>query len=189
MATAVCRGKPSGSSLINTDVASWGQLGIAKNLTQLLFIAPRWRKKTSWTRWRSMTSFRDPLLRRMGVVSFAPGGSQSTKGSDDAPQLRARWVAQEFRGRYGDKHEYFSETSHLTSVTAVIEHAARRAESEDIVVAVLTFGERNSTLKRRGTLLLSCWTMHLLDSGRHTLGSCAKRCTEDAQLRRRGGMR
>ena len=32
------------------------------------------------------------------------------KGSDDAPQLRARWVAQEFRGRCGDKHEYFSET-------------------------------------------------------------------------------
>ena len=30
------------------------------------------------------------------------------KGSDDAPQLRARWVAQEFRGRCGDKHEYFS---------------------------------------------------------------------------------
>ena len=29
------------------------------------------------------------------------------KGSDDAPQLRARWVAQEFRGRCGDKHEYF----------------------------------------------------------------------------------
>ena len=42
------------------------------------------------------------------------------KGSDDAPQLSARWVAQEFRGRCGDKHEYFSDP----------------AESEDIVVAV-----------------------------------------------------
>ena len=58
------------------------------------------------------------------------------KGSDDAPQSRARWVAQEFRGRCGDKHEYFSETPDLTSVKAVIAHAARRAESEDIVVAV-----------------------------------------------------
>ena len=32
------------------------------------------------------------------------------KGSDDNPQIRARWVAQEFRGRRGDKYEYFSET-------------------------------------------------------------------------------
>ena len=58
------------------------------------------------------------------------------KGSDDAPQLRARWVAQEFRGRCGDKHEYFSETPDLALVKAVIAHAARLAESEDIVVAV-----------------------------------------------------
>ena len=58
------------------------------------------------------------------------------KGSDDAPQLRARWVAQEFRGRYGDKHEYFSETPDQALVKAVIAHTARRAESEDIVVAV-----------------------------------------------------
>ena len=35
------------------------------------------------------------------------------KGSDDAPQLRAGWVAQELRGRGGDKHEYFSETPDL----------------------------------------------------------------------------
>ena len=58
------------------------------------------------------------------------------KGSDDAPQLRAWWVAQEFRGRCGDKHEYFSETPDLTSIKAVIAHAPRRAQSEDIVVAV-----------------------------------------------------
>ena len=58
------------------------------------------------------------------------------KGSDDAPQLRARWVAQEFRGRCGDKREYFSETPDLPLVKAVIAHAARRPQSEDIVVAV-----------------------------------------------------
>ena len=58
------------------------------------------------------------------------------KGSDDAPQLRARWVAEESRGRCGDKHEYFSETPGLALVKAVIAHAARVAESEDIVVAV-----------------------------------------------------
>ena len=37
------------------------------------------------------------------------------KGSDDAPQLRAWWVAQEFRGRCGDQHEYFSEASLVSS--------------------------------------------------------------------------
>ena len=58
------------------------------------------------------------------------------KVSDDAPQLRARWVDQEFRGRCGDKHEHFSETPDLALVKAVIPHAARRAESEDLVVAV-----------------------------------------------------
>ena len=58
------------------------------------------------------------------------------KGSDDAPQLRAMWVAQEFHGRCGDKHEYFSETPDLALVKAVIAHAAWLAESEDIVVAV-----------------------------------------------------
>ena len=61
---------------------------------------------------------------------------QVGQGSDDAPQLRARWVAQEFRGRCGDKHEYFSGTLDLALVKAVIAHAPRRAESEDIVVAV-----------------------------------------------------
>ena len=58
------------------------------------------------------------------------------KGSDDNPQIRARWVAQEFRGRCGDKHEYFSETPDLAMVKAVIAHAARWAEHEDVLVAV-----------------------------------------------------
>ena len=58
------------------------------------------------------------------------------KGSDDAPQIRARWAAQEFRGRCGDKHEYFSETPDLALVKAVIPHAALLAKSEDLVVAV-----------------------------------------------------
>ena len=58
------------------------------------------------------------------------------KGSDDNPQIRARWVAPEFRGRCGDKHEYFSETPDLAMVKAVIAHAARWAEHEDVLVAV-----------------------------------------------------
>ena len=46
------------------------------------------------------------------------------KESDDFPQIRARWVAQEFSGRCGDKHENFSETPDLAFVKAVIAHAA-----------------------------------------------------------------
>ena len=45
-------------------------------------------------------------------------------------------VAQEWRGRCGDKHEYLSETPDLALVKAVIAHAPRLAESEDIVLAV-----------------------------------------------------
>ena len=58
------------------------------------------------------------------------------KGSDDAHQTRARWVAQEFRGGCGDKDKHVSETPDLALVKAVIAHAARRAESEDVLVAV-----------------------------------------------------
>ena len=39
--------KPSGSVFDNTNVASWGQLGIAKNSTQFWFIVLRWRRKIS----------------------------------------------------------------------------------------------------------------------------------------------
>ena len=41
-------------------------------------------------------------------------------------------LPKEFRGRYGDKHEYFSETLGLALVKAVIAHAARRAESDEL---------------------------------------------------------
>ena len=90
------------------------------------------------------------FIDKMGVYDIVPRSAAAEKGchvfrtrrvtvkkgSDDAPQLRARWVAQEFRGRCGDKHQYFSETPDLALVKSVIAHAARRAESEDIVVAV-----------------------------------------------------
>ena len=82
-----------------------------------------------------MMSFRDPMLRRKDARWVT-----INKGSDDAPHLRARWVAQEFRSRCGHKHEYFSETPDLALVKDVIADAARRAESEDIVVAVFDFG-------------------------------------------------
>ena len=60
----------------------------------------------------------------------------ANKGPDDSPQIRARWVAQEFRGLCGDKHEYFSETPDLALVKTVIAHAARWAERGETVVAV-----------------------------------------------------
>ena len=81
-----------------------------------------------------MTSFLEQMPQRRGAESFAPGGSWR-EGPDDQPQLRARWVAQEFRGR-GDRHEYFSETPDLAFVKAMIAHAARQTERSDTVVAV-----------------------------------------------------
>ena len=54
----------------------------------------------------------------MTLHSCVPGGLQKS-----------------FRGRFGDKHEYLSETPDLALVKAVIALAARRAESEDIVMA------------------------------------------------------
>ena len=64
-----------------------------------------------------------------------------SEGASSAPDAAVRLSMkrssdQEFRGRSGDKHEYFSESPDLALVKAVIAHAARRAESEDIVVAV-----------------------------------------------------
>ena len=44
-----------------------------------------------------------------GAEFFAPGGSLRTRVRMTNHQLRARWVAHEFRGQGGDKHEYFSE--------------------------------------------------------------------------------
>ena len=83
-----------------------------------------------------MTSLRDLMLRKKGCRVIRTRWVTVNKGSDDAPQLRAGWVAQEFCVRCGYKHEYFSETPDLALVKAVIVHAARLVESEDIVVAV-----------------------------------------------------
>ena len=99
---------------------------------------------------RAKMEEKDFIVDKMGVHGVVPRSTAAekgcrvirtrwvtvNKGSDVAPELRAGWVAQEFRGRCGDKHEYFPETLDLALVKAVIAHAARRAESEDIVVAV-----------------------------------------------------
>ena len=77
-------------------------------------------------------SFRDPMLRRKDAVSFAPGGSQSTRG----PMTLLSYVLGGLPRSsvvVAVTHEYFSETLGLAVVKAVIAHAARRAESEHIV--------------------------------------------------------
>ena len=80
---------------------------------------------------RAMMEEKD-FIDKMGVYDVVPRSDAAekgcrvirtrwitvNKGSDDAPQLRARWVAQEFRGRCGDKHECFSGTPDLASVKA-----------------------------------------------------------------------
>ena len=96
-----------------------------------------------------MTSFRDPLLRRRGAVSFAPDGSQSTRG----PMTLLSYVpgvAQEFHGRCGDKHEYFPETPDLAWSKLWL-HTQLGGPRVKTLSLCLTFGERISTLKRRGT--------------------------------------
>ena len=59
------------------------------------------------------------MLRRQGAVAIRTRWVTVNKGTDDAPQLRASWVAQEFRVRCGDKHEYFSETPDLALKTSL----------------------------------------------------------------------
>ena len=128
-AMVTCRGKPSRSVYVNTNVASWGAVGHCEEFDPALVH-------------RAMMEEKD-IIDKMGVYDVVarydaaekrmPCHSHTVnKGSDDAPQLRAGWVAQEFRGRCGDKHEYFSETPDLALLKAVIAHAALRAESEDI---------------------------------------------------------
>ena len=41
-------------------------------------------------------------------------------GSDDRPRLRARWVAQVFRGQGGDRYEYFSDTPDVALINAAV---------------------------------------------------------------------
>ena len=59
------------------------------------------------------------------------------KGSDNVPQSSAWWVAQEFRGRCGDKHEYFSETHDSVKVAIRTQFGGPR-----VTFPCLTFGER-----------------------------------------------
>ena len=110
------------------------------------------------------------------------------KRSDDNPQIRARWVAHEFRARCGDKHEYFSETPDLALVKAVTAHAARWAERGDSVVAVFdvrrvyfyaegnrdTFVELPDYMPRTfapgGSWRTRDWTMNL----RYVQGGCTR---------------
>ena len=103
---------------------------------ELWSIVPRWRRKTSYTRWESMMSFRDPMLRRKDAVSFAPGGSQSTRGPMTLLSYVLGGLPRSSVVVAGTNTSTFSDTPDLALVKAVIAHAARRAESEDIVVAV-----------------------------------------------------
>ena len=89
------------------------QLGIAKNSIHFLVHRAKMEEKE--------------FIDRMGVYDVVPRSAAAEKGcrvnrtrwvtvnngSDDAPQLRSRWVAQEPRGRCGNKHEYFSGTPDL----------------------------------------------------------------------------
>ena len=83
-----------------------------------------------------MTSFLESDAAKKGCRVIRTRWMAVNKGSDDNPQIRAGWVAQEFRGWCGDNHECSSETPDLALVKAVMAHAARWVERGDTVVAV-----------------------------------------------------
>ena len=112
----------------------------------------------------------------------------SIRGSDDQPQLRARWVAQECRGRGGDRYAYFSETLDLALVKAVIALVVQRADQRDKVGAVSMSAERTLTLRRRGTLPLSFQTTCPQTCALRTWESCANHCMVLGQRLRLGAM-
>ena len=85
----------------------------------------------------------------------------ANKGSDQ-PQSRARWVAQEFRGQGGDRHEYFPESLDLDLVKE--EKRDTFVELPDDVLA----GLRAS---RVGKLRKHCMALH--QHLRHRVMSCS----------------
>ena len=139
IAMATCRGKPIAKCVRQHKCGILGAVGHCEEFDPALVYRAKMEEKD--------------FIDKMGVYDVVPRSDAAekgcrvirtrsvtvNKGSDDALQLRAWWVAQEFRGRCGDKHEYFSGTPDLALVKAVIAHAARRAESEDIVETVFDF--------------------------------------------------
>ena len=89
MAMVICSGKPSGNVLVNTNVASWELLGIAKNSDPVLLHRAKMEEKD--------------FIDKMRVCDVVPRSTAAekknrvirtrwatvNKGSDDAPQLRA----------------------------------------------------------------------------------------------------
>ena len=82
-----CRGKPSGNVFVNTNVAAWGRLGIAKNLVHrakmeekdfidkkgVYDVVPRsdaWEKGCRVIRTRWVTVNKGPMT----LLSYVPGG-------------------------------------------------------------------------------------------------------------------
>ena len=106
-AMAICRRKPLGSVFRQHKRGILGAVGHCEEFDPVLVH-------------RSKVEEKD-FIDKMGVFDVVPVSAAAekgcrvfgtrwvtvNKGSDEAPQLRARWVAQEFRGRCGEKHEYF----------------------------------------------------------------------------------
>ena len=90
------------------------------------------------------------FIEKMGVYEVVPRSEAAkrrcnviktrwviaNKGTEEKPQLRARWVAQEFRTQGGDRNAYFAETPDLALVKSVLAHAAEIRAQCDAVVAV-----------------------------------------------------
>ena len=155
VALVICRGKPSRSVFDNSNVASWSSWALRR-------ILPSFGPSCQDGGERLLRQDRSPRRCPTRWVTV-------NKLSDDAPQSRARWVALEFRVRCGDKHEYFSETLDQALVKAVVAPAARRAEGEDIVVAVFdvrraylyTEEKSDTVVELPDHVLAEFWTAHI----------------------------
>ena len=86
---------------------------------------------------------------------------------------RARWVAQEFLSRGGDRHERLSETLDLALAKAAICWSTKVTQSR----RCLMFVERTSTLRKRGTRSPKRPTACPQTCVPRARGSCAKHCS------------
>ena len=161
LAMEICRGKTIGKCVRQHKSDILGAVGHCEEFDLVLVHRAKMEEKD--------------LMDNMGVSDVVPRSDAAGEGccvirtrwvtvnKGDTLQLRARWVAQEFRGRC-DRHEYFSETPDLALVKAVVAHAARRAEGEEIVVDVFDVRRAYFYAEKKETPLLNCRTVLLPNS-------------------------
>ena len=104
----------------------------------------------------------------------------TNKGTVDAPNVRARWVAQEFKHMDGRDHsEHNAPTPGLDMVKAVLNHASAFkggfGKGDDVIVAVVDTCRAYFYSNPRTTPTLSCQTTSTPGSVASSSGACMER--------------